>query len=140
MRCGNDSAQCILEVNTCDGLKNCRNGWDETAELCIESWQRSKYVAKRNIYVQFHYLYFVICLMCNVIFFMQFYLAELSFELCMLDSEIRVYHPNAYYFTKPEPDYFCYDAEPTCLLTFRVTNTLGTYGPNNGFVVYVWIW
>ena len=50
--------------------------------------------------------------------------------------EIRVYQPNAYYFTKPEPDYFCYDAEPTCLLTFRVTNTLGTYGSYNGFVVY----
>ena len=34
-RCGNESAQCITVVSLCDGLQDCVNGWDESAESCV---------------------------------------------------------------------------------------------------------
>ena len=42
-RCGNESAQCITVASLCDGLQDCVNGWDESAESCVPLTVRSHY-------------------------------------------------------------------------------------------------
>ena len=46
MRCGSESEQCIRIADICNAVKNCLNGWDETAEQCVDETQRNMFVVE----------------------------------------------------------------------------------------------
>ena len=46
VRCGSESEQCIRIADICNAVKNCRNGWDETAEQCVDEMQRNMFVTE----------------------------------------------------------------------------------------------
>ena len=46
MRCGSEDDQCVRTEDMCNGVKNCRNGWDESVEECVDETQRNMFVTE----------------------------------------------------------------------------------------------